>query len=245
MRDDDEVKRENLPTTADVCIDGFDGYEDTTEGAEEQTSGRVLVGDKFLFSAEAKWVGPDGEELPRGLELMAADILRLVNYWGKDGKPVEEHTRILAPGEKFPDVSSLNDAVAKSEWREWQGTLRGPWACQHIVRFLDLATMTKYWWPSPTTTVGSARCVSELADQVKWMRRYRGQLVYAVVTLSDTFMPTRFGGRQRPDLPVKRWITFGDGGNALPATDQPLLPGGGQEVKPPSAKEATGDEVRF
>jgi hypothetical protein len=243
---DDEVKNEKLLTTADMRVDGFDGYEDATEGAEEQTSGRVLVGDKILFTTEAKWVGPDGEELPRGFELMAADIVRVVNYWSKDGKLVEEHTRILAPGEKFPDVSALNDAVPKSEWREWQGTLRGPYACQHIVRFLDLATMAKYSWPSPVTTIGSARCVSELADQVKWMRRFRGEAVYPVVTLSDTFMPTRYGGRQRPHLLIKRWITFGDGGgNVLPATDQPLLGGGAKEVTPPSAKEATGDEIAF
>jgi hypothetical protein len=244
MSDNDEIKREKLPTTPDVRIDGFDGYEDGTEGTEEQTSGRMLVGDKISFTVEAKWVGPDGEELPR-IELMAADILRVVNYWGKDGKPVEEHTRILAPGEKFPDVDALNDAVPKSEWREWQGALQGPYARQHIVRFLNLDIMTKYSWPSPVTTIGSARCVSELADQVKWMRRFRGYNVYPIVLLSDTFMPTRYGGRQRPHLKVKRWIRFGDGGVVIPVVDQPLLPGGAQEVKPPSAKEVTGDEIRF
>jgi hypothetical protein len=76
------------------------------------------------------------------------------------------------------------------------------------------------------------------------MRRFRGQNVYPVVTLSDTFMPTRFGGRQRPHLEIKRWITFGDG-TALSAAEPRLLPAGTQEVKPPSAKEVTEDEIRF
>jgi hypothetical protein len=242
MSDNDEIKREKQPTTPDVRIDGFDGYEDGTEGMEEQTTGRLLVGDKLSFTVEAKWIGPDGKEMPR-IELMAGNILRVVNKWSKDGKPIE--TRILAPGEKFPDINALNNAAPKSEWREWQGSLRGPWAGQNIVHFLDLATMARFSWPSPITTIGSARCVSELADDVKLMRRFRGQNVYPVVTLSDTFMPTRWGGRQRPHLKTERWITFGDGGSTvLPAADQPLLPGAAQ-VKPPTATEVTDDEIRF
>ena len=95
MSDNDEIKREKQPTTPDVRIDGFDGYEDGTEGMEEQTTGRLLVGDKLSFTVEAKWIGPDGKEMPR-IELMAGNILRVVNKWSKDGKPIE--TRILAPG---------------------------------------------------------------------------------------------------------------------------------------------------
>ena len=60
------------------------------------------------------------------------------------------------------------------------------------------------------------------------MRRLRGQNVFAVVTLSDKLMKTRFGGRQRPHLVVVRWIALGgDNANALPA---PAL----REVEAPS-----------
>ena len=38
------------------------------------------------------------------------------------------------------------------------------------------------------------------------MRRLRGQHVYPVVTLSNTFMNTKHGGRQRPHFVIKRWV---------------------------------------
>jgi hypothetical protein len=44
-------------------------------------------------------------------------------------------------------------------------------------------------------------------------------------------MPTRFGGRQRPDLRIVRWILLGPDGRALPAPLTPSLPPGGQTVK--------------
>jgi hypothetical protein len=78
------------------------------------------------------------------------------------------------------------------------------------------------------------------------MRRFRGANVYPVVKLADVFMNTRFGGRQRPHFDIIKWITLDGGDNALPAPEQPKLANqGAQEVKPPSAKEATDDEVRF
>ena len=42
-------------------------------------------------------------------------------------------------------------------------------------------------------------------------------LVSPVVALADTFMPTRFGGRQRPHFVIKRWISLDGEQNALPA----------------------------
>jgi len=234
MDKDEEEKTEKLPTTADLHVDGFEGYENEVEGHEQQTSGRVIVGEKIAFTNEATWVNSSGEELPRALELIAGNVLRVTTYW-KDGRPIEEKTKILPPGQKFPDVEKLNAEVPQSEWGEGpDGRPRGPWQNQHVVRLLDLGTMSKYSWPSPVTTIGSAICVSEVVDQVQWMRRYRGQRVYPVLTLSDTFMPTRYGGRQRPHFEIKRWITFGDGGTMLPAAGQP-----------PTAKEVTGDEIRF
>jgi hypothetical protein len=37
-------------------------------------------------------------------------------------------------------------------------------------------------------------------------------------------MPTRFGGRQRPDLKIVRWILLGPDGTALPSPSTPALP---------------------
>jgi hypothetical protein len=94
------------------------------------------------------------------------------------------------------------------------------------------------------------------------MRKFRGEAVYAVVSLSNTFMNTRFGGRQRPHFIVKRWVALG-GEGALPSTKPPALTGpqtaeppaeqkttsdkkaGLKEVKPPSVSEELNDAITF
>jgi hypothetical protein len=80
------------------------------------------------------------------------------------------------------------------------------------------------------------------------------------------------GGRQRPHFIIKRWVAFfgGGGDKALPPADAPQLSEvkapdpvketldqfaagteqkpqqkGMQTVKPPTAKEVTGDEIKF
>jgi hypothetical protein len=238
-----EVKK--LPTTADAplhLLDGFAGYEDAVEGDDEQTSSRVIQGTLLKFSNESEWITGDGEEMSSELELIVIDIGRVVQKWC-DGAPVE--TIVLAPGQRFPDVEKLNETVPKKEWEEGpDGKPRGPWQAQHVVYLLDPKTMDRYTWP--TGTVGGAIAIRELVDKVKWMRRFRGQNVYAVVTLSDVHMRTRFGGRQRPHLAIQRWVTLGDDGHALPAPETPKLPGqGAKEVSAPSAKEVTEDEIPF
>lgn len=95
------------------------------------------------------------------------------------------------------------------------GQPRGPWQAQHVVYFLSPDTMDRFSFP--TGTVGGTIAVRELVDKTNWMRRFRGPHVYPVVTLSDTFMHTKFGGRQRPHFLIKRWVSFGPGENALPA----------------------------
>jgi hypothetical protein len=241
-RDDDEVKHEKLPTAADAPrIDGFEGYEDSVEGGEEQTSGRVIQGALMKFTNEATWITGD-EELSVELELIVIDVGRVVQKW-QDGTPTE--TIILAPGQKFPDINKLNETVPKKEWEDGpDGKPRGPWQAQHVVYLLNPQDMTRYTWPTGTT--GGAICVRDLVDRTKWMRRFRGQNVFPIVTLADVFMNTRFGGRQRPHFDIVRWVTFDGGGNVLPAPDQPKLSNqGAKEVEPPSAKEVTGDEIPF
>jgi hypothetical protein len=235
-------ENEKLPTAADAPrLDGFEGFEDAVDGGEEQTSGRVIQGELVKFTNEATWITGD-EELPSDLELIVIDIGRVVQKW-HDGNPVE--TIILAPGQKFPDVEKLNAEVPQSEWEEGpDGRPRGPWQAQHVVYMLNPQTMGRYSYP--TGTIGGSIAVRDLVDKTKWMRRFRGQNVFPIVTLTDKFMNTRFGGRQRPHLEVQRWVMLDGGGNALPAPEQPKLSNqGAQEVKPPSAKEATDDEIKF
>jgi hypothetical protein len=91
-------------------LDGFEGYED-------EVSGRLIQGTHIKFTNEAMWVTKAGEEIPADLELVVVDILRVVQKW-KDKRPVEGETRILAPGEKFPDIKAMNEAAPREEWGE-------------------------------------------------------------------------------------------------------------------------------
>jgi hypothetical protein len=224
-------------------IDGFEGYEDAVEGGEDRAGNRIIQGPLVRFTNEAAWVAADGEELSPDLELVAVDVLRVVQRW-HDEKPIE--TRVLQPGEKFPDITALNETVPKKEWAEGpDGKPRGPWQAQHIVYLLDPRTMGKFTYA--TGTVGGAIAVRDLVDSTCWMRRYRGMGVYPVVTLKDVFMPTRFGGRQRPRFDIARWVSLDGGGTLLTPTELPAIesPSTAPEVKPVSAKEATDDEIKF
>jgi hypothetical protein len=97
--------------------------------------------------------------------------------------------------------------------------MRGPWQRARVTYFVDLATMERYTHASGT--VGTDICVREFRDKIRTMRRLRGEHVYAVVALTDRFMPTRFGGRQRPDFKIMRWISFDPEDKALPAPTTP------------------------
>jgi hypothetical protein len=130
--------------------------------------------------------------------------------------------------------------------------MRGPWQAQHILYLLDLKTMDKYTFPTGTT--GGRIAVHDLRDKTMWMRRLRRPNVYAVVLLSDTFMNTKWGGRQRPHFKIVRWVSLGSESGqveALPppppppmtsqTTSQPDLPL--NEVKEPSLAEEMNDEI--
>src|SRR5262249_18587079 len=159
-----------------------------------------------------KWFKSQSKEpMPPGMQLVVYDRKRTVVKWGED--PVTRKGRViqqreLAPGEKFPNLEVLNNNTPRKEWRpDFNGNLVGPCDAQNIIYFYDLNTIDKYSWPSSITVVGSVRCVQELRDKVTFMRKWRGAHLLPIVTLSDTFMPTRKGGRQRPQLVIdpKLW----------------------------------------
>jgi hypothetical protein len=237
----DVVKKD--PTS----VDGFGGWEDGTEGDDRPEGAGVIQGNLVKFTNEAMWVTRDGDELPSSLELVAVDVGRVVQKWW-DGQPVE--TIVLEPHQKFPDVEALNEKVPKKEWVEGpDGNMRGPWQAQHILYLLDPRTMDKFTFPTGTT--GGRIAVRDLVDKTTWMRRLRGPNVYAVVLLSDTFMNTKWGGRQRPHFKIVRWVSLSSEGGqveALPppepapqTTSQPELPL--KEVKEPTIQEDMNDDL--
>ena len=233
-------------------IDNFAGWEDGVEGDDRPEGTGVIQGNLVKFSNEATWVTRDGDELPTDLELVAVDVGRVVQKW-QDQQPVE--TIVLQPHQKFPDVEEMNEKVPKKEWIEGpDGNMRGPWQAQHIVYLLDLKTMDKYTFPTGTT--GGRIAVRDLRDKTMWMRRLRGPNVYAVVLLSDTFMNTKWGGRQRPHFKIVRWVRLGgEGGESVEALPPPTDKPAGQTttaqpelplatVKEPTLKEEMGgDEI--
>src|SRR6516225_6216411 len=235
-----------------ASIDNFAGWEDGVEGDDRPEGAGIIQGTLIKFTNEGKWVTRDGEELPTNLELVAANVNRVVQKWS-EGQPVE--TIILEPHQKFPDVEEMNEKVPKKEWVEGpDGNMRGPWQAQHILYLLDPKTMDKFTFP--TGTVGGRIGIRELVDKTTWMRRLRGPNVYAVVLLSDTFMNTKWGGRQRPHFKIVRWVRLGGEGGEVQALSPPASPSPTQqapvqpelplkEVQEPSLKEEMSDEIPF
>jgi hypothetical protein len=182
------------------------------------------------------WVDRNDEQISPEREFLAVDIARVVQRW-EDNLPVE--TRILGPGEKVPDIKALNEAIPKKDWgKDPGGNPRAPWQFQYVVYLLDPNTLDRFSYPTGTT--GGKIAVHDLKDKTLWMRKFRGEKVCAVVTLSDTFMNTQFGGRQRPHFIIKRWVQPG-GQPAVAAPEQLALPM--QDVVEPTLSEQMKDEV--
>src|SRR5262245_59426282 len=199
-----EEEKELIKQTAqEVTLDdGFDGYEGGIEGDDESVSDRLILGTRVKFTNEINWVTTAGEELSPNEDFIARDIKRVEVKWPKD-KKTRPYTRVVPAGEKFRSMKKLNEETPRSEWVEGpDGQLHGPWQIQHYLYLLD-RLMKKYTWV--TGTIGGNRAIAELVDQIQDARFVYGPNVYAVIHFSDTFMPTRFGGRQRPHLIVVRY----------------------------------------
>jgi hypothetical protein len=219
-------------------VDSFEGWEDGVVGNDRPEGSGIIQGILAKFTNQATWVTRDEEELSADLELVAVDVARVVQKW-QEQKPVE--TRILAPHEKVPDVEQMNEETPREEWTKDQNGERGPWQAQHILYLLDLTTMDKYTYP--TGTAGGRIAIRELHDKIMWMRRLRGSNVYAVVLLSNTFMRTRFGGRQRPHFKIVRWVRLGGEGGEVEALPPPPPQALDQFAKPPDkpAQQTTAE----
>jgi len=237
-----------------VELDGFSDFTHESEGGEDiNTSNRVIVGGKFKF-LDPRWL-LDGEGVT-GMRATLIGVRNIVNKWSHDNTPLV--TRILAPGEKFPDFKRLNAECDHSEWRTSFGKEVGPWSGQHCLYFVD-EHWNRYTWPSPTSTIGSAIAVREIIEDINLVRKFRDEHVYAVVELSHTDFRTSYGMRQRPKLVRKDLVKLGsDRTGSLPAPDTPGIPDAGaapaamqgapadaQSVSPLTAKEVTGDEIPY
>ena len=138
--------QKNLPSV--IVGDGFENHHES----DERSGNRIIQGTLVKFTNEAEWVTRDDEKISADHELIVTDILRVAQKW-KDGKPVE--TRILGPGENFPDLEALNEAAPKSEWVEGpDGQKRGPHQNQYIAHALDPKTMDQFTLLGVIATAG-------------------------------------------------------------------------------------------
>jgi hypothetical protein len=181
--------------------DGLDGYNDSVEGAERSAGQGLIRGTLLKFGNTAEWETKDGEVLDHDTNLIAIDIIRAVVKWGADKKA--ETTIVVPPGQPFPDVEAMNEAIPKKEWRQGLNGPQGPWQTQQMVVLLDPRTMEQFTYA--TSAVGGFIAIRDLADKVKAMRRYRGP-VSPIITLGDVHMKTRFGDRRRPHFTVVDWV---------------------------------------
>jgi hypothetical protein len=243
-----EIVKKDDPTS----IDNFAGWEDGIEGSDRQQGGGIIQGIKIKLSNTAAWLQRDDEEMPPNLELIAINVIRVVQMWGPDGIPVNDETIILEPNQMFPDIEAMNEKVPRSKWIEGpDGQKRGPYQASHVLYLLDPQSMDKYSYP--TSTVGGRIAIRELRDKIMWMRRLRGPNTYPVIILSTTFMNTRFGGRQRPHFKIVRWVSLGGEGGQVEALPPPPPPPAQQtpapadlplnEVMEPSLAEEMDDEI--
>ena len=237
-----DVVKELKTTTAN--LDGFAGYTGATEGEEEWTG--VVGLTKFK---EPKWYH-NGVELPPGDEYIVTRVSRWVIKWPADGGPP---SRFPVPdGEKFPDLQTRNEETPREEWVTTpDGKPNGPWDREHHVHLLN---KTHDEFIFVTSTIGGSMAVAELVRKVNSVRKYYGKNnICPVVTLSHTFMPTRFrdSGQQRPHFVIVRWVEYG-GGEAVKVIEAPStvksldqFAAGAQTFKEPSAKDEIGDEIVY
>jgi hypothetical protein len=194
----------------------------------------LIRGIKLKFSNDSRWLAGKDDPMPPEVELVAVELVRVSQKW-VGCRPVE--TLYLAPGEEWPDIEELNSQAPKEEWRDVNGQRKGPWENFLVLYLFDPATMQPYTYP--TATVGGRRAIGELKRQAKLGRMLKGN-AFPVVTLGETFMPTRFGGRQRPDFKIKRFIPLEPGGESIAAENTPLL---GEKKPSGPHKPNDGDDM--
>jgi hypothetical protein len=213
--------------------DGFDGFEDRIacmDGEEHEASRSLIQGARIVFTNECIWQVKNNPNLPiTTYELIVVDILRVVRKW-QHGKA---ETRILSPGEPVPDIKALNAAVPDEEKEIGpNGQKTGPYQFVYCAYLFHEPSVKKFTYIS--STVGGGIAVRELVDAVKWFRKWRQGGVCPIVRLCTTFMPTHWGGRQRPYLDIIRWVKPNDGQSeaaVLAPRDPPRLSAGNGNQK--------------
>ena len=238
MSEEVRTAKELIKSEQEVMLDGFDAYGDELDR-------RLLQGTQIKFTNAYTWVTRAGEEMPTDEEFIAVDVKRVEAKWTTD-KNAPPQTRVLLPGEKFRDIRKLNEKTPESEWREYNGQLKGPWENQHYLYLLD-QLMKRYTYVASTS--GGNIAISELVQQVKDARIVYGPDTYAKVRLSDTWMKTSYSpdGRQRPHFIITGYTRKRGGGGDGKLDELPDLTKSEEleHLNKPTAKQVLDDDIAF
>jgi hypothetical protein len=251
MKMSDIVKQQNQPR------DNFD-FDPLSEypgsgGSEQLRPARSMQGKIKLKFNDPDW---SADEVPATNRILVCyDRTYAAIHWGEDA-PIEVIPVIR--GEPMPDLKTLNAAIPETDWRiGLSGKPEAPWQLQRVLEFLDPETAERLSWPANVTVVGSSRAAEELKGRIKIVRRLRGEDVYPRVRLTHKFMPTKYGGRERPYFDIVGWVRFGEHGgleaiesNVTPETQRRITeskpqPTPMQSVAEPTLGEEMQDEIKF
>jgi hypothetical protein len=185
-------------------------------GAEDPDAhggGGFLRGHLLKFTNAGVWFDTvEGAVIGPDQPFLVFDERKVCQKW-IDRRPVE--SRVMAVGEPFPDIERLNHGAPKSEWREFCGTLKGPWENIRYIYLLNAQCGAFTWAPS---TKGANMCMSDLKAELRRARHLQGKTnLYPIVALHACVWKTAYGERQRPAFKVLSFATLGE------PTGQPTL----------------------
>jgi hypothetical protein len=222
-------KKLSLPAI-DEPDDGFSGS--NTEGD------RLIIGDiiKCDVTKPQPWINRDDSPLDLGREWFVMSTRTALQLW-QHGELID--TLVKQKGKPLPDLAELNAKIPQSTWDEgFDGKPKPPWQQQWFVHLLDPQTAERRTFVG--NSIGAMRGVTELQDDVSWMRRLRVKAVSPIVTFGTKPMNTKYGIKPRPWFRVTRWIALNiDGGVAVENKTPPALPPTG-EAEQPEAERPDG-----
>jgi hypothetical protein len=245
MTDD---SKQNLPAIPD---DGFD-----SDDNENLIQGSRLVCD--VTQPVAWMLQPGGVPVEVNCERLVMTSRTALRKW-LNNRVVE--TIVKVKGQAFPTADELNGREPRSEWRPGMtGELVGPWQMAWFVQLLDVQSGERMTFV--TTSIGGRIAVTDLREDIAWMKKLRGAEVAPIVTLGLKPFPTKYGLKQRPWLRPVRWVHMGGEGltpvlehkpelKALPSDEERRAAGFNPDAvvqvlkpaKPVTTKEAISDEL--
>ena len=192
----------NELTNITPALDGFEfGDEDDRN---------ITKGEKIKFTLDFRWeIARSGEVIDPQREFLVAGILRVMQKWNLARTSLR--LWILAPNEKFPgSEKTQRRSAALGVARQIRQTGRALSRRAHCLSDRKCGNGFGVYLDRRIHTAGASRAVKELRETTQLTRRVRGQAnLLPIATLSDTFMPTQYGGRQRAHFNILGYKSIG------------------------------------